>query len=47
MILNTGSFMNPGRAHWVEWNNGLLSRGVIEETPELCQMGEILDVWRI
>mgnify|MGYP000373721761 CR=1 FL=1 len=47
MILNTGSFMNPGRAHWVEWNHGWLSRGVINETRDLYQKGEILDIWRI
>ena len=43
---NTGSFMAPGRAHWVEWNAGWLSRGVIDESPETCRMGETLDVWR-
>jgi UDP-2,3-diacylglucosamine pyrophosphatase LpxH len=45
MIINTGSFMNPGRAHWVEWNKGCLSRGVIDESPESCRMGKTLDVW--
>jgi UDP-2,3-diacylglucosamine pyrophosphatase LpxH len=44
-IINTGSFMAPGRAHWVEWNAGWLSRGVIDESPETCRMGETLDVW--
>lgn len=45
-IINTGSFMAPGRAHWVEWNDGWLSRGCIDETPELCTKGPTLDVWR-
>ena len=45
-VLNTGSFMAPGRAHWVEWNEGCLSRGIIEESPDTCRMGETLDVWR-
>ena len=45
-VINTGSFTNPGRAHWVEWNDGWLSRGVIDETPESCQKGRTLDVWR-
>ncbi|MEX1049439.1 MAG: hypothetical protein WED15_07925 [Akkermansiaceae bacterium] len=45
-VLNTGSFMAPGRAHWVEWNEGWLSRGVIDESPEICHKGETLEVWR-
>ena len=45
-IINTGSFMAPGRAHWVEWDDGWLSRGRIDETPELCTKGPPLDVWR-
>ena len=45
-IINTGSFTSPGRAHWVEWNGGLLSRGMIDETPEACRKGRTLDVWR-
>lgn len=44
-IVNTGSFMAPGRAHWIEWNGGWLKRGVITETPATCEMGEVLDVW--
>lgn len=46
-VINTGSFMAPGRAHWVEWNDGFLSRGLIEETPDRCQKGAPLDVWRM
>ena len=46
-IINTGSFMAPARAHWVEWNDGWLSRGVIDETPESCRKGAVLDVWRL
>jgi hypothetical protein len=45
-IINTGSFMNPGRAHWVEWDGVFLKRGVIDETPGSCTIGEILDCWR-
>lgn len=45
-VINTGSFMAPGRADWVEWNAGWLSRGRIDESPHLCKMGETLDVWR-
>ena len=47
VIINTGSFLPPGRAHWVEWSGGLLSRGVIEETPGVCRKGRVLDVWRV
>jgi predicted phosphodiesterase len=46
LLVDTGSFMNPGRAHWVEWNGGLLTRGEIDETPESCALGRRLDVWR-
>ena len=46
LIINTGSFVNPGRALWVEWRDGYLRRGVIDETPERCSLGEVLGVWR-
>ena len=46
-IINTGSFLAPGRADWVEWHDGLLTRGVIDESPETCRKGRILDAWRI
>lgn len=46
-IINTGSFMAPGRAHWVEWNDGWLSRGLIDEDRESCRKGKTLDVWRL
>ncbi|RYD23199.1 MAG: hypothetical protein EOP88_05090 [Verrucomicrobiaceae bacterium] len=45
-IINTGSFTAPGRAHWAEWNDGWLSHGVIDESPERCVKGETLNVWR-
>ncbi|MGL4401991.1 MAG: hypothetical protein ACRCXD_19190 [Luteolibacter sp.] len=45
-VINTGSFTSPGRAHWVEWSGGWLSRGLIDEAPEACRKGKILDVWR-
>lgn len=47
VVIDTGSFMNPGRAHWVEWNDGLLSRGRIDEHPDACRIGKPLDSWRI
>jgi predicted phosphodiesterase len=45
-IINTGSFMAPGRAHWVEWNEGWLSWGLIHEAPNSCSKGKTLEVWR-
>lgn len=46
MVINTGSFLIPGRAHCVEWNNGWLSRRVIDESPATCRLGKKLGVWR-
>ena len=46
LMINTGSFMIPGRAQWVELENGWLTRGEIEESPELCRIGQTLGVWR-
>lgn len=45
-VINTGSFMAPGRAHWAEWKDGCLSRGVIDESPEICRKGATLGLWR-
>lgn len=45
-IINTGSFVNPGRAHWVDWEGGRLRRGEVAETAGACRMGKVLDVWR-
>ncbi len=46
LIINTGSFTSPGRSHWVEWNNGWLTRGTIDESPSLCRLSPTTDVWR-
>lgn len=46
LIVNTGSFTNPGRAHWVEWNQSCLSRGAIDESPKLCRIGRTLNRWQ-
>jgi predicted phosphodiesterase len=46
LVINTGSFLDPGRAHYVEWNNGLLIRGEIDERPDECRLGQRLGVWR-
>jgi len=46
-IINTGSFMAPGLPHWVEWNDGWLSRGLVDETADGWKTGKVLDVWRL
>ena len=46
-IVNTGSFMAPGRAHWAEWNQGWLSRGRVHETAGSYRKGDTLEVWRL
>jgi predicted phosphodiesterase len=46
-VINTGSFMAPGRAHWVQWQDGFLSRGRIEESKTTCTLGAAFDVWRL
>jgi hypothetical protein len=46
-VINIGSFTTPGRAQWMEWHDGWLSRGWVEETPEACRKGETVDVWRL
>ncbi len=46
-VINTGSFMAPGRAHWVEWCDGWLTRGWIDKSTEGFKKGKTLDVWRV
>jgi UDP-2,3-diacylglucosamine pyrophosphatase LpxH len=46
-IINTGSFTPPQRAHWLEWDNGFLNRGVVDEDHKVYRKGKILDVWRL
>jgi predicted phosphodiesterase len=45
-IVNTGSFLDPGRAHYLQWNDGWLIRGEIDENPDECRPGRKLGVWR-
>jgi len=47
LVINTGSFMSPGRAHWVEWHTGCLRRGVVTESPAGCRLGKVLNSWQI
>jgi hypothetical protein len=37
--------MDPCRAQWVEWKNGWLTRGEIEESPDLYRIGRTLETW--
>lgn len=46
MVINTGSFLDPGRAHCVEWKDGWLTRHEINESPERCTIGRKLGAWR-
>jgi predicted phosphodiesterase len=46
MVINTGSFLDPGRAHYIEWNDGWLIRGEIDESPDACRLGQKLGIWR-
>ncbi len=47
VVIDTGSFLDPGRANWVEWSGGWLSRGVIEESAGACRMGARTELWRL
>lgn len=46
LLIDTGSFLNPGRAHWIEWSNGWLTRGCVIEEPGNFQKGPTIDTWR-
>jgi hypothetical protein len=47
LVINTGSFLDPGPAHYVELNDGWLIRGEIDESPAAFRFGRKLGVWRI
>jgi len=46
LVINTGSFVSPGRAHCVTWQNGWLRRSKIDESPDQCRVGRTLGAWR-
>jgi UDP-2,3-diacylglucosamine pyrophosphatase LpxH len=46
-VINTGSFVAPGPARWVEWNDGWLSQGRIDRNAGIYRIGRTLDVWRL
>lgn len=46
LLLDTGSYVSPGKAHWVEWCDGWLRRGTVVESAEGFRMGGAIDTWR-
>ncbi|MGJ8633724.1 MAG: metallophosphoesterase [Luteolibacter sp.] len=47
VIVNTGSFVIPGRARWVEWDGEFLSTGFVEERRGGFSKGGSDESWRI
>ncbi len=45
-VINTGSFLNPGHACWLELEGEFLSFGRIDEREDACRKGEVLARWR-
>ncbi len=46
-VINTGAFVSPGPAHWVDWEDGWLSRGTVDESAGDFRRGKVLDRWRL
>lgn len=46
LVINTGTFVSPNSAHWVEWRGGLLRRGKVVEKDGACRLGEAIEAWR-
>jgi predicted phosphodiesterase len=46
LVINTGCFLDPCRGHYVEWKDGWLTRGEIDESSDECRLGQKLGVWR-
>ncbi|MBB5350583.1 putative phosphodiesterase [Haloferula luteola] len=46
LVINTGAYLNPHGARWVEWRNGMLSCGRVEE-GEVFRLGPSDGVWRL
>jgi predicted phosphodiesterase len=47
VIINTGSFVVPGRAGWVEYEKGKLRHGIIDESRDACRKGRQLGAWNL
>lgn len=47
-VINTGSFLNPGRAYWVEIDQSQLSYGKVNESASSgCSRGASIGKWEI
>ena len=46
-VINTGTFVSPNPAHWVEWSDGLLRRGKVDESGGAYRIGKVLGAWRL
>ncbi len=46
LIVNGGAFLNPCAAWWLEYRDGWLSCGRIDESVEPFRRGEVFGVWR-
>lgn len=46
LIVNSGAFLPPCAAWWLDYRDGWLSCGRIDESPPLSRCGETLGVWR-
>jgi UDP-2,3-diacylglucosamine pyrophosphatase LpxH len=47
LVINTGAFMSPCRAMFVEWHDGVLTCVEIDESGELYRPGKIAGSWRL
>lgn len=45
-VINTGAFVNPHPAWWVEWHDGWLRCGRVVDGPP-WRMGKVKGVWRV
>lgn len=47
IVINTGSFVVPGPAKWVQWDGELLTTGTIRETPVCAKMAGADRCWKL
>lgn len=46
-VINTGSFVSPSRAYWVELEGGEMRFGKIMEVPDSVRAGVVLERWNV
>ena len=46
-VINTGAFLNPHRARWVEWRDGWLRSGRVAEQDGRFVMAAADEIWRL